>query len=111
MATGMTTDEKIAALIQESKTLTPDKDSARLCAIYAEVATLVDRKEKPKKWAAFRFMYGQAVAPTDPQAALAAYREAGALFDPVEDRAAWASCKACIGWGLVCSWESCASGE
>jgi CHAT domain-containing protein len=101
MATGMTTDEKIAALIQESKTLTPDKDSARLCAIYAEVATLVDRKEKPKKWAAFRFMYGQAVAPTDPQAALAAYREAGALFDPVEDRAAWASCKACIGWGLV----------
>jgi CHAT domain-containing protein len=97
----MTADEKIVALIQESKTLTLEKDSARLCAIYAEAATLVDKTEKPKKWATFRFLYGQAVDATDPHAALAAYRDAVVFFDPVEDRAAWASCKACIGWGLA----------
>ena len=55
----VTPDEKIAALLEESKTLTPDKDSARLLALYKEAAALVDRKEKPKKWAAFRFLYGQ----------------------------------------------------
>jgi hypothetical protein len=48
---GMTADEKIVARIQESKTLTLEKDSARLCAIYAEAAPLVDKKEKPEKWA------------------------------------------------------------
>jgi hypothetical protein len=51
----MTADEKIVTLIQESKTLTLQKDSARLCAIYTEAATLVDKKEKPKKWARSAF--------------------------------------------------------
>jgi hypothetical protein len=55
----MTADEKIVTLIQESKTLTLQKDSARLCAIYAEAATLVDKKEKPKKWARSAFCMGR----------------------------------------------------
>ena len=58
---GMTPEDKIVALLQESQTLTPGKDSVRLCALYEEAAALVDRKQKPKKWAAFRYMYGQAV--------------------------------------------------
>jgi Alpha/beta hydrolase of unknown function (DUF900) len=63
-----------------------------VCAIYAEAATLVDNKEKPKEWAKFRFLYGQRLT-QQIRAALAAYRGALVVFDPVEDRPAWASCK------------------
>ncbi len=97
----MTHDERITTLLSESGTLTSGKDSVRLCALYAEAATLVDKDKKPKKWAAFRYMYGQAAEQTDPHAALAAYREAVRFFDPADDRAAWASCKASIGWTLA----------
>ncbi len=45
-------------------------------------------------------MYGQAVDPIDPEAALAAYREAVTYFDPVADRPTYMSCKALIGFGL-----------
>jgi len=96
----MTPPEKLAALLAESKTLIPPKDSARLCSIYAEAATLVDRKEKPKKWAAFRMMYGQAADQTDPQGALQAFREALPYWDPALDQAAWATCKFSIGWTM-----------
>ena len=95
----MTAAESIAALLAEARTLTPEQDSARLCAIYKQAADLVDRTAAPKKWAAFRFMYGQNMESADPQAALAAYRESVACFDPVADRDMWMSCKACIGYG------------
>ncbi len=97
----MTPDEKIAALLTQTQGLTPGHDSARLSALYAEAASFVDRKAKPKKWAALRFKYGEAVEPTDPKAALDAYREAVVYFDPVQDEPMWASIKACIGYGLV----------
>jgi CHAT domain-containing protein/tetratricopeptide (TPR) repeat protein len=97
----MTADEKVSALLKESQTLTPGKDSARLCEIYTEAAALVDRNEKPKKWAAFRWMYGQAADQLDPLAALAAYRESLPCWDPVADREQWASCKSSIGWALA----------
>jgi len=99
----VTPDEKIAALLEESKTLTPDKDSARLLALYKEAAALVDRKEKPKKWAAFRFLYGQVAfnSSGDLQAALDAFRESLPYWDAVKERSQWAECKSYIGWTLA----------
>lgn len=59
------------------------------------------QERETKEVGTFRFLIGQAVDATDPHAALAAYRDSVVFFDPVEDRGAWASCKACIGWGLA----------
>jgi CHAT domain-containing protein len=97
----MTPDEQLAALLAETKTLTPGKDAPRLSAIYAQAATLIDRQAKPKKWAAFRWMFGQACESTDPRAALAAFRESLPYWDPDADHAQWASCKSSIGWALA----------
>ena len=97
----MTPAEKLAALIEESGALAPAKDANRLREIYTEAATLVDRNEKPKKWAAFRFMYGQLAFPADPQAALDAFRESLPYWDPLQDRPQWAECKSYVGWSLA----------
>jgi CHAT domain-containing protein len=97
----MTADEKIADLLKSTEGLVPGKDSLRLAASYQEAASLVDRSAKPKKWAALRFKYGEAMDPIDPSSALIAYREAVTYFDPVQDRSMWAAIKACIGYDLV----------
>jgi CHAT domain-containing protein/tetratricopeptide (TPR) repeat protein len=96
----VTADEKIAALLAESENLDPGKDAARLRALYEEAAKLVDRNEKPKKWAAFRMLYGRVAYPADPQAVLEAFRESLPFWDPVTDRPQWAECKSYIGWSL-----------
>lgn len=97
----MTADEQITALLKETEGLAPGKDSSQLAKIWAEVASLVDRKSKPKKWAAFHYKYAEALDPVDRPAALEAYREAVTYFDPVQDRSMWASIKACIGYDLM----------
>jgi CHAT domain-containing protein/tetratricopeptide (TPR) repeat protein len=97
----MTADEKIAALLKSAAGLAPGKDSIRLATIYQEAASLVDRNVKPKKWAAFRFKYGEAMDPIDPSSAIQAYREAVTYFDPVQDRSMWSAIKACIGFDLA----------
>jgi CHAT domain-containing protein/tetratricopeptide (TPR) repeat protein len=97
----MTADEKILELLKSTEGLVPGKDSLRLAAIYQEATSLVDRNAKPKKWAALRFKYGEAMDPIDSSLALPAYRESVNYFDPVQDRSMWSAVKACIGFDLV----------
>ena len=97
----MTPDEQIADLLKQSESLSLGPDAQRLSEIYAQAASLVDRAAKPKKWAAFRYLYGQAIQPINPQAALDAYREAVTYFDPVQDRSCWSEIKASIGNALL----------
>lgn len=98
----MTPDEAIAALLDEAQRLDSGKDAARLLAIYAEAAALVDRQAKPKKWAAFRHMAG-AVAFAMPgrlEDALAAFRDSQPHWDPVAEHVQWAEATSYIGWTL-----------
>jgi CHAT domain-containing protein/tetratricopeptide (TPR) repeat protein len=97
----MTADEKISELLKSAEALVPGKDSLSLAAIYREAGSLVDRNAKPKKWAAFRFKFGEAMDPIDRLSALQAYREAVTYFDPVQDRSMWSCIKACIGFDLL----------
>jgi tetratricopeptide (TPR) repeat protein len=96
----MTTDEKVAELFAESKTLTPETDKPRLLSLYSAIASLIDRNAKPKKWAAFRMMFGQLAYPADLPGALEAFRDAAPHWDRVGDHDAWAECKSYIGWCL-----------
>ena len=96
----MTTDEKVAELFAESKTVSPESDKPRLLNLYSEIALLINRNAKPKKWAAFRMMFGQLAYPSDLPGALEAYRDAAPHLNPVDDHNAWAECKSYIGWCL-----------
>ena len=96
----MTADEKVAALYAESKTLSPEIDKPRLLVLFSEIASLIDRDAKPKKWAAFRMMFGQLSYPADLPPALQAFRDAIPHWDAVADHGAWVECKSYIGWCL-----------
>jgi CHAT domain-containing protein len=97
----MTPDSQISALLDEAAKLKPESNSRRLSQIYSQAASLVDKVAKPTKFGAFRLMYGKAILPSDPQSALAAFREALPYFDPIKDRGIWAECKSYIGWVLL----------
>ncbi|MDQ2843972.1 MAG: hypothetical protein M3Y72_23630 [Acidobacteriota bacterium] len=96
----MTADEKIAALYAESNTLSPEADKPRLLALYSEIASLIDRDAKPKKWAAFRMMSGRLAYPADLVGTLQAFRDALPHWDVIADHDAWAECKSYIGFCL-----------
>ena len=96
----MTADDQIAALYEESKTLSPETDRRRLLALYSEIASLIDINAKPKKWAAFRVLFGQLSYPEDLVGTLQAYRDALPYWDSVADHGTWAECKSYIGWSL-----------
>lgn len=97
----MTADEQISALLQEAAGLNCGPDSVRLRDLYTRAIALVDRAASPKKWAGFRFLYGQASEAVDMSAALTAYRDAVGCFDPVHDHDGWAACQDRIGSALI----------
>ena len=90
-----------ALLIAEYKTLDRNRDQARLCEIFLQAATLVDRAAQPKKWAAFRSMYAHMCEASDPEEALHGYRDALTVFTPGEDHDSWANCTMNIGFILA----------
>src|ERR1700680_677983 len=97
----MANSERLAALIAAWQSLDPAKDAAKLSAIMAEAATLVDRAQQPKKWAAFRCMFGGCASQDEPRAALAAYRDALTVWTPEEDRDSWIECHREVGLLLM----------
>ncbi len=92
----------MARLLDEIARIDSTKDGELVLGKYAEAASLVDRSQKPLKWAALRLMYG-AVAfniPARREAALVAFRDSLPCWDPVTQRTQWAECKSYIGWTL-----------
>ena len=96
----MTSNVSVDALYAESKTLSSETDKPRLLALYSKIASLIDRNAKPKKWAAFRVMFGRLAYPADLVGTLQAFRDALPHWDPIADHGAWAECKSYIGYCL-----------
>ncbi len=93
--------KRLNDLVAELGTLDPDRDSVRLRALMAEGAALSDRSVEPLRWAAFRSKYALLSEAVDPAAAIAAYREALDVWDPVAQRDNWLACHEGIGWLLA----------
>ena len=98
----MTTEDPIAALLDEAQGLSPGTDDARLLAIYTEAAGLVDREAKPQKWAAIRHKAGVTAfaMPGHLEEALAAFRDSRSQWDPVAEHGPWAEATSYVGWTL-----------
>lgn len=94
---------RLEALLEEFKSLDEDLDEnqERLRAIFGEGSLLVDKLEKPEKWAAFRFKYAQFSETADPYAALVAYREAYSALDPKRNRDMAIECRRCMGLLII----------
>ena len=92
----MPDDSRLAALLAEYATLDPQRDAARLCALLAEAAPLVDRAAQPKRWGGMRFLYARLAAGTDAAGSLAAYQDVLTVFGPDETEA-WTEAHYAIG--------------
>ncbi len=93
--------DQLNNLLSEYNTLDPERDASRIRELMDQGSGLIDPKDQPQKWAAFRFLYAQFSEEVDPQAALAAYRASLAVLDPIDDREIALDCHRCIGQLMV----------
>lgn len=93
--------ERLSVLMSEFESLDQERDTARIREILAEGSLLVDKQVQPKKWAAFRKTYAQFSETVNPQAAIAAYREALTALDPATDTDLIQSCRRDLGLLLI----------
>jgi tetratricopeptide (TPR) repeat protein len=97
----MADNERLSALIAEYRALDRSTDAAKMRPILAEAAQLVDRAAEPKKWAAFRSMFGKVADEEEPEAALTAYLDALTVWDPESDHDYWVECHSSAGMLLT----------
>jgi tetratricopeptide (TPR) repeat protein len=92
-------EAELNALIDEYKALDPTVVTQRSRAILLRAAELVDRTISPRKWAGLRQEYARCSEQEHQDAAIAAYREALAVWDSdnEQDRTVRAYC--CAGLG------------
>jgi len=97
----MPNNERLSALIAEYRALDRSTDAAKMRPILAEAAQLVDRAAEPRKWAAFRSMFGNVADQEEPEAALAAFLDALRVWDPEGDHDPWVECHSSAGMLLA----------
>jgi CHAT domain-containing protein len=88
----MTAAERLAAINAEIGKPGAEKNSAGILDLLAEAASLVDSRQEPKKWGAYRLLYAQAAESSDADAAMRAYRDSIPVWDSAQDHNALAAC-------------------
>lgn len=84
-------------LIAEYTALDEAAEPQRAQDLLARAAALVDRQAAPNKWAALRNRFADLAQAADPAAAIAAYRDALTVWDPVAQRDSWTYCHMQLG--------------
>lgn len=84
-------------LITAYKQLDVAAQPQRAKELLTQAAAQVDRSAAPKKWAALRSLFADLCEHDDPVAAIAAYRDALSVWDPVEQRDPWVHCHLQLG--------------
>jgi CHAT domain-containing protein/tetratricopeptide (TPR) repeat protein len=93
--------DRFKALMAEYDALDKAENPRRAAELLLDAGALVDRESEPKKWAAFRSLFGQFSEAFDPAAAIKAYRDALTVWDPVDDHDSWVTCHSGIGTLMV----------